>query len=109
GGVIVDASEALGAAGIEPLVLKEKEGLALINGTDGMLGMQCLAIADLREVAKVADIATAMTVEGLLGTLAVFADDMQQLRPHPGQAASARNNRTVAEGSKILDADFECC
>ena len=107
GGKIVDASEALAAAGIEPLALKEKEGLALINGTDGMLGMLCLAIADLREVAKVADIATAMTVEGLLGTLAVFADDLQQLRPHPGQAASARNIRTVAEGSKILDAAFD--
>ena len=87
GGDIQDAGDALSAAGIEPLVLREKEGLALINGTDGMLGMLCLAITDLREAAKVADIATAMTVEGLLGTLAVFADDLKQLRPHPGQAA----------------------
>ena len=106
-GDIQDAGDALSAAGIEPLVLREKEGLALINGTDGMLGMLCLAITDLREAAKVADIATAMTVEGLLGTLAVFADDLQQLRPHPGQAASAANIRAIAEGSKILEAAFE--
>ena len=69
--------------------------------------MLCRAITDLREAAKVADIATAMTVEGLLGTLAVFADDLQQLRPHPGQAASAANIRAIAEGSKILEAAFE--
>lgn len=107
GGKIQDAADALAAAEIEPLVLREKEGLALINGTDGMLGMLCLAIADLRDAAKIADIAAAMTVEGLLGTLAVFADDLQQLRPHPGQAASARNIRTIAEGSDILAAAFE--
>ena len=83
-------------------MLQEKEGLALINGTDGMLGMLCLAITDLREAAKVADIATAMTVEGLTGTLTVFADDLQQLRPHPGQADAAYNIRTVADGSEIL-------
>ena len=102
GGPIVSAAEALAEAGIEPLVLQEKEGLALINGTDGMLGMLCLAITDLREAAKVADIATAMTVEGLTGTLTVFADDLQQLRPHPGQADAAYNIRTVADGSEIL-------
>ncbi len=54
-----------------------------------MLGMLCLAITDLRQLAKTADIATAMTVEGLLGTLVVFAEDLQELRPHPGQAAAA--------------------
>ena len=81
GGEIVPAADALAEAGIEPLVLREKEGLALINGTDGMLGMLCLAIADLREAAKVSDIATAMSVEGLTGTLSVFDDDLQQLRP----------------------------
>lgn len=80
GGELQDAGSALAAAGIEPLQLREKEGLALINGTDGMLGQLCLAITDLRAAAKTADIATAMTVEGLLGTLVVFADDLQQLR-----------------------------
>ena len=104
GGEIIPAGKALAAADIEPLALREKEGLALINGTDGMLGQLCLAITDLREAAKVADIATAMTVEGLTGTLTVFADDLQQLRPHPGQADAAANIRTVARGSEILAA-----
>lgn len=107
GGEVQDAGEALAAAGIEPLQLREKEGLALINGTDGMLGMLCLAITDLRAAAKVADIATAMTVEGLLGTLTVFAADLQELRPHPGQGAAAANILTVAEGSEILAAAHE--
>lgn len=102
-GQIHEAGDALAAAGIEPLVLQEKEGLALINGTDGMLGMLCLAIWDLRGLAKVADIATAMTVEGLLGTLTVFDEDLQKLRPHPGLADAARNIRTVAAGSPILE------
>ena len=73
------------AAGIDPVTLAEKEGLALINGTDGMLGMLVLAIADLRRLLKVADIAAAMSVEGLLGTDGVFAADLQALRPHPGR------------------------
>ncbi|MDY5839096.1 MAG: aromatic amino acid lyase, partial [Corynebacterium camporealensis] len=98
----VPAAAALAAAGIQPLQLREKEGLALINGTDGMLGQLCLAIADLREAAKLADVATALTVEGLKGTLTVFAYDLQQLRPHPGQADAAANIRTVAADSEIL-------
>lgn len=101
-GQLRDSAAALKDAGIEPLRLREKEGLALINGTDGMLGQLCLAIADLRELAKVADIATSMSVEGLLGTLTVFADDLQQLRPHPGQADAAANVRALAQDSAIL-------
>ena len=102
-GTKVPAAQALAQHGIEPLVLAEKEGLALINGTDGMLGMLCLALADLANLVTVADIATAMTVEGLRGTLTVFADDLQQLRPHPGQAESASNVRQVLVGSEILE------
>ena len=64
----------------------EKEGLALINGTDGMLGMLLLACHDLQLLLRTADIAAAMSVEALLGTDAVFAADLQALRPHPGQA-----------------------
>ncbi|AJE32891.1 histidine ammonia-lyase [Corynebacterium humireducens NBRC 106098 = DSM 45392] len=101
------AAVALAEHGIEPLVLREKEGLALINGTDGMLGMLCLAIADLECLARSADIAAAMTVEALRGTLTVFAADLQELRPHPGQAASAANIRAVAEGSAILQSATE--
>jgi histidine ammonia-lyase len=101
-GVTMPAASALEAAGIEPVVLAEKEGLALINGTDGMLGMLVLACADLRALLKTADITAAMSVEALLGTDAAFAADLQALRPHPGQAASAANLRALLAGSQIV-------
>ncbi|GAB3589653.1 histidine ammonia-lyase [Angustibacter peucedani] len=88
--------------GIEPVELAEKEGLALINGTDGMLGMLVLALHDLRSLLVVADVAAALSVESLMGTDAVFADDLQALRPHPGQAASAANLRAVLAGSGVM-------
>jgi histidine ammonia-lyase len=85
-----------------PVELREKEGLALINGTDGMLGMLVLAIEDLRDLLATADVAAAMSVEGLLGTDRVFDADLQALRPHPGQAASAANLRALLAGSPIV-------
>jgi histidine ammonia-lyase len=100
-GELSSAANALAKAGITPIVLREKEGLALINGTDGMLGMLVLAITDLRRLLKVADLTAAMSVEGLLGTDDVFAADLQELRPHPGQAASAANLRRILAGSAI--------
>ncbi|MHB8298562.1 MAG: histidine ammonia-lyase [Dermatophilaceae bacterium] len=100
-GELGSAADALAEAGITPIVLREKEGLALINGTDGMLGMLVLAITDLRDLLKVADLTAAMSVEGLLGTDNVFAADLQALRPHPGQAASAANLRRILAGSPI--------
>ena len=100
-GELRSAAGALSAAGITAVSLREKEGLALINGTDGMLGMLVLAITDLRSLLKVADITAAMSVEGLLGTDSVFAADLQALRPHPGQAASAGNLRKILAGSPI--------
>ena len=95
------AAEALAAYGLTPVTLAEKEGLALINGTDGMLGMLLLALGDLENLLAVADIAAAMSVEGLLGTDRVFAADLQALRPHPGQAASAANLRAILDDSPI--------
>jgi histidine ammonia-lyase len=100
-GELCSAGDALAAAGIVPVALREKEGLALINGTDGMLGQLILAITDLRGLLKVADLTAAMSVEGLLGTDSVFAADLQALRPHPGQAASAKNLRRILAGSPI--------
>jgi len=91
-----------GAIPFEPLVLQAKEGLALINGTDGMLGMLLLAIADLRVLLRVADIAAAMSVEALMGTDRAFAEDLVALRPQPGQAASAANLRALLAGSPIV-------
>jgi histidine ammonia-lyase len=102
-GHAVPAADALAAAGIQPLALAEKEGLALINGTDGMLGMLVLAAADLALLLRTADITAAMSVEGQLGTDAVFAADLQRLRPHPGQAASAANLRALLAGSAIME------
>ncbi|GAB2778135.1 histidine ammonia-lyase [Nocardioides salsibiostraticola] len=101
-GTLMPAVEALGAAGLEPVTLGPKEGLALINGTDGMLGMLLLAIEDLRRLLQTADVAAAMSVEALLATDRVFAADLQALRPHPGQAASAANLRRLLTDSQIV-------
>ena len=103
GGREGSAGEALAAAGITPVTLAEKEGLALSNGPDGMLGMLVLAAADLRLLLKTADVTAAMSVEAQLGTDAVFAADLQALRPHPGQAASAANLRALLKDSPIME------
>jgi histidine ammonia-lyase len=102
GGRRVPAGEALATAGIQPLELTVKEGLALINGTDGMLGMLVLACADLGGLLRVADVAAAMSVEALLGTDRAFAEDLIALRPQPGQVASASNLRALLAGSEIV-------
>jgi len=101
-GTAMTAGEALAAAGITPVVLAEKEGLALINGTDGMLGMLVLAVHDLSVLMQTADIAAAMSIEALLGTDATFAADLQALRPQAGQAVSATNLRALLTGSPLL-------
>lgn len=97
----IGGGEALRAAGITPVDLKEKEGLALVNGTDGMLGMLCMAITDLRLLLKTADIAAAMSVEGMLGNDRVFAADLQALRPHRGQGDSGLCAR-AGRGTAVL-------
>lgn len=102
-GTLCSAADALAAAGLQPVQLSEKEGLALINGTDGMLGMLVLAQHDLAMLLKAADIAAAMSVEALLGTDRVFADDLQALRPHPGQRTSASNLRRLLADSAIME------
>ncbi|WP_265443008.1 histidine ammonia-lyase [Flexivirga meconopsidis] len=102
-GQLMPAGDALAAAGLTPIELREKEGLALINGTDGMLGMLCLAIADLQDLVKAADLTASMSVEGLLGTDDVFAADLQQLRPQRGQALSAENLRKLLQNSEIRE------
>jgi histidine ammonia-lyase len=95
------AAEALAAAGLAPVTLGAKEGLALINGTDGMLGMLLLALSDLRLLLRTADVTAALSVEALLGTDRAFAADLMALRPHPGQAASAANLRALLAGSEV--------
>jgi histidine ammonia-lyase len=98
----IGAAEALAGAGIEPLTLAPKEGLALINGTDGSLGMLALAIEDLGLLLRVSDVTAAMSVEALLGTDRAFAEDLIALRPQPGQAASAANMHRLLDGSAIV-------
>ncbi|MEQ3550945.1 histidine ammonia-lyase [Pseudonocardia nematodicida] len=102
-GRVLESSRALAEVGLEPLRPAAKEGLALINGTDGMLGMLSLAIADLRSLFRHADIATAMSVEALLGTDRVFAPELHAVRPHPGQRDSAANLAALLAGSAIMD------
>ena len=98
----VPAADALASASIEPLTLTAKEGLALINGTDGMLGMLLLALHDLERLLKVADVTAAMSTEALLGTDRAFAADLVAMRPLPGQARSAANLTRLLAGSAIV-------
>jgi histidine ammonia-lyase len=102
GGETIAAGAALAAAGLRPIVLAEKEGLALTNGTDGILGMLCLAVEDAGLILKTADVVAALTVEGMLATDRAFAADLLALRPHPGQAFSASNLRRLLGGSPLV-------
>lgn len=100
-GVVKPAGELLAAAGIQPVELREKEGLALLNGTDGMLGMLIMALADLDTLYKSADITAALSLEALLGTEKVLEPELHAIRPHPGQGASAANMLAVLKGSGL--------
>lgn len=100
-GELKPAGELLAAHGITPVELREKEGLALLNGTDGMLGMLVMALADLDDLYKSADITAALTLEALLGTAKVLAPELHAIRPHPGQGASAANMAAVLAGSGL--------
>jgi histidine ammonia-lyase len=100
-GTVREARVLLADAGLEPLRLEAKEGLSLINGTDGMLGMLLLAIADVTVLATTCDVAAAMSVEALLGTDQAFLAEFVSLRTHPGQAASASNLVAMLAGSAI--------
>ena len=102
-GIEAPVAQLLKEAGIEPVELREKEGLALINGTDGMLGMLILALADADQLLDQADLVAAMSVEGQLGTDQVFRPELHEnLRPHPGQTVSAANMFAALEGSEIV-------
>jgi histidine ammonia-lyase len=98
----IPGGDALAAAGLEPVVLEAKEGLSLLNGTEGMLAHLCLALADLDRLAATADVACAITVEALLGTDATYRPELHAIRPHPGQERSAANLRRLLAGSEIV-------
>ncbi|WP_329107908.1 histidine ammonia-lyase [Micromonospora sp. NBC_01699] len=103
GGAREDASVALHRAGLTPIELAAKEGLALINGTDGMLGMLLLAIDDAEHLFAMADVTAALAIEAMLGTDRPFQPELHSIRPHPGQAVSAANIHRLLQGSDIMD------
>jgi histidine ammonia-lyase len=96
------AADAFARAGLASLSLEAKEGLALVNGTQGMLAVGVLALARVEQLCRTADVVAAMTIEASLGTDAPFDERLQRLRPHAGQSASAANLRRLLEGSPIL-------
>ncbi|WP_206337837.1 histidine ammonia-lyase [Streptomyces sp. WAC 06738] len=100
-GTVHPAADLLTAHGLAPVTLREKEGLALLNGTDGMLGMLLMACADFAALLTAADVTAALTLEALLGTDRVLAPELHAVRPHPGQAASAANMLKVLDGSGL--------
>ncbi len=102
-GARVSAAEALPRAGLRPLELAAKEGLALINGTDGMLGMLLLAVEDAGHLFAMADITAALAIEAMLGSERPFLPELHAIRPHPGQAVSAANIHRLLQGSAIMD------
>lgn len=101
-GTVRPAGELLAEHGIAPVVLREKEGLALLNGTDGMLGMLVMALADLQRLYVTADITAALSLEALLGTDKVLAPELHAIRPHPGQGVAAANMSAVLKGSGLV-------
>ena len=98
----VPAARGLEQAGLSPVELAEKEGLALINGTDGMLGMLIMALEDIEMLLKTLDISAALSIQALRGTDRVFASDIHALRPHVGQVASAGNLFALMQDSPIV-------
>ncbi len=106
----IAAADALAHAGLRPIELAAKEGLALINGTDGMLGMLLLAIADAQHLFAMADVTAALATEAMLGSDRPFAPEIHSIRPHPGQATSAANIHRLLQNSGVMDShrdDFE--
>ena len=104
----VSGAEVLRRAGLAPITLKAKEGIALINGTCGMTGIGALAINRAERLVKLADIAGAMTLEALRGSQVPFDERLQAVRPHPGQAASAGNLRRLLQDSEVMVSHKDC-
>jgi histidine ammonia-lyase len=101
-------AEALRAAGIEPVVLEAKEGLALINGTQMMAAVGTLSLLEAESISKCADVAAAQAVEALRGTRTPYLEITHRVRPHPGQVATARNLVRLLEGSEIMASHEHC-
>ncbi|MFD0696146.1 histidine ammonia-lyase [Paenibacillus sp. GCM10027628] len=94
-------AEALAKAGLKPITLQAKEGLALINGTQIMTSIGILALIKAQRLAKMADVIASLTVECLRGIPDAFAEEVQRVRPYPEQIGVAQNLRTLLQGSKL--------
>jgi histidine ammonia-lyase len=108
GGVRRPAREALGTAGLPPLVLEMKEGLALLNGTHVMAALATLLVHDATALARLADVSGAMSLEALMGSHVAFDPRIHGLRPHPGQVDSAANLWALTEESGIIASHRDC-
>lgn len=108
GGARLPGAEALSRAGIEPLTLQAKEGISLVNGTQAMLAIGCLALLEAETLALTADLVCAMSLDGLRGTPRAFDPRIHAARPHPGQIASAANLSQLLEGSEIRMSHITC-
>ena len=98
--------DALARAGLSPVTLSYKEGLALNNGTAQMLACGVLALHELEELLDTADLAAAMTIDAFAGRLGAFAPEVHALRPHPGQVEVAAHLRQLLEGSTLADIPY---
>lgn len=107
-GKVISGAAALKKLKRKPLELCEKEGLALINGTQIMTAIGCLVVAQALQLCRTADIACAMTVEALRGSDKPFDARVHNVRPHEGQQATATNLRTLLKGSKIMPSHRGC-
>ncbi|MEB3188493.1 MAG: histidine ammonia-lyase [bacterium] len=107
-GQVLPAREGLARRGLEPVRLAAKEGLALVNGTQAMTAMGCLAVHRVRSLARLADVACAMTLEATLGSNQSYRDVFHALRPHPGQQASARNLMRLTAQSDLIASHATC-
>jgi histidine ammonia-lyase len=108
GGEVLPSRLALERAGLGPVVLESKEGLALTNGTQVMSALGCLTVIEAERLARLSDIIGAMSLEGQLGSARAFDERIHQVRPHPGQIASAANLRALLAGSKIVESHAGC-
>jgi histidine ammonia-lyase len=107
-GELLPGAEALSRAGLEPLELRAKEGLSLINGTQFMAAFGALGAVRARRLAVAADIACALTIEALQGSRQSFRPEVQRLRPLRGQADSAANVLLLLEGSTVMESHRWC-
>jgi len=107
-GKVISGAQALKKLNRKPLELKEKEGLALINGTQIMTAIGCLVVDSAMQLCRAADIACAMTIEALRGSDRPFDPRVHGVRPHEGQQATAANLRALLEGSAIMPSHKDC-